>query len=288
MQEWIITFHHGRDACTEYQTLLSVSGSIGAAKPRATDPQLCLDLRHGWPFATTASSGGEGTPGAKERHSQRCYEGCEQEPEECRAGLQLAAGPRGGVASICYVVAEEVCLEQSQLCGRTQGGTHRRLTALVQLWTRSLAARTIPAIKVNRVARASRARRTKGMARLSTKAATRPYRTTIQSNAATNITKLTLAALPANIESMALPTKAVIRRTRKNCTARRAIWGMETMMAGCVFNDFGGDGRVSSCRYQSKMRNEAAEENTGALEEGEVFNGMLLIVAGRSWRGDVR
>lgn len=54
------------------------------------------------------------------------------------------------------------------------GDGRAQLTALVQLWTWSLAERTTAATNVNSVARVSRTTRTNGMAKLSTKAATSP------------------------------------------------------------------------------------------------------------------
>lgn len=109
----------------------------------------------------------------------------------------------------------------------------RRYDQLLQLWTCNLAAKTIPATRLNKVARLSRTIRTKGMAKLSKKAATRPYRRTTQFNAATNIAKFTLAGL-LELSLRALPTKAVSRRVNRNWKVRRQIWAMETILAVCI------------------------------------------------------
>jgi len=79
-----------------------------------------------------------------------------------------------------------------------------------------LAARTTPAMKVKSIASPSRTKRTIGMARLSMNAAAVPKIRTSHEKTATKIAKLMLDGLPAKASAITLPTKAVMRRVKRN------------------------------------------------------------------------
>ena len=149
--------------------------------------QLCphLDLAHRLPTSSnTTSSDARGSSRLDLQRSANSV--CsEQEPEECCASLELAASLSWIIRSVGEVVGGSITLIRMLECVLSLEAI--QLTELLQLCTPSFAASTTPAMNVRRVATASNAIMTTGIASAPTKAAAAPRRRTIQEKTATKM-----------------------------------------------------------------------------------------------------